>query len=121
MGLTSVLGAVVALFPVTGCGGSSSGVAAGQTCTMATDCAEGLYCYGVMLTSSGSLTPGKCTSNPNLAQPPADGGIPDGGVANMLDSSLMGDGNTTPPPMDTGTPPPEDTGSKPPVDSGGGG
>jgi hypothetical protein len=118
MGLTSVLFAVVAI----GCGGSSGGDTAGQTCTMATDCAEGLYCYGVKLTSSGSLTPGKCTSNPNLAQPPADGAIPDGGLANMLESSLMGDGNTTPPPEDTGTtpPPPKDSGSKPPVDSGAG-
>jgi hypothetical protein len=128
MGLASVVGALLAV----GCG-SSGNATAGQPCYMATDCAPGLYCYGVTLSSSGSSNPGKCTANADMAEPPGDGAIPDGGLANMLDSSLMGDGMTTPPmdsskpidsskPVDSSTPadtaPPKDT--APPSDATGG-
>ena len=104
-----------------GCG-NSGGSPSGGTCYMATDCAAGLYCYGVTATMAG-----KCTSNANMAQPPAgEGGIPDGGIAPMLDSpvtdtpvtpmDVKAPTDTKPPPKDTSTP--TDTGS-PPEDSGG--
>jgi hypothetical protein len=88
---------------------------------MATDCADGLYCYGVTATS-----PGTCTSNANNAEPPADGGYPDQCIAPMLDSPMTdtpvqpmdskapsdtAPGKDTAPPTDTGTPP-ADTGAK---------
>ena len=85
---------------------------------MATDCADGLYCFGVTLTMAGT-----CTANPDKAQPAGEGGIPDGGVAPMPDQ-FASDAPVTPmdtsTPTDTSTPkkdtaPPEETG---PTDTG---
>jgi hypothetical protein len=84
LGSVALALACVVLLPV-GCG-SSGGATSGQTCYMATDCAQGLYCYGVTLT-----TPGKCTSNASMAQPPSDGAIPDGGIAPELDAPATSD------------------------------
>jgi hypothetical protein len=88
-------------------------VGPGGTCHTATDCEQGLYCFGIP-------EAGICTSNANKAQPKGDASsYPDGGLAPMLD----GGGGNKPPkdsatdtaaPTDTGTP--ADTGT--PVDTG---
>jgi hypothetical protein len=104
------------------CGGSG-GALAGGSCYTATDCAPGLYCFGV--NDAGGA--GMCTSNANKAAPPGDAAFPDGGNTPMpdgpitKDSSMPGKDSAPPadtgmPPMDTGTPP-MDTGT-PPMDTG---
>jgi hypothetical protein len=107
LGLTGLLG-LVGL--VGGCG-SSSGVGSGGSCYLATDCALGLYCYGVKSTSSGDTTPGKCTSNVKEVQPEAaalvDGGeIPEDGIANPDTGAAAKDGSAgdTSAPAETGSP-----------------
>jgi hypothetical protein len=93
-------------------------VANGGACYTATDCATGLYCFGVTTTAAGV-----CTNNANKAQPVADGSYPDGGLAPMLDAPSMPPTDSTVTPTDTGTAPtdtgtaPVDTGT-PPVDTG---
>src|SRR5580692_6875412 len=97
------------------CAGSGD-TAAGGACHTATDCLPGLYCYP--LTSSAG---GTCTANADKAQPPQDGGFPDGGLAPMLDA-LPADDGSNPPVTDSATDagmipeataPPPDTGTSP--------
>jgi len=121
LGLASTL-LMLAVVLGAGCGGSG-GATSGQACFMASDCAEGLYCFGVTMTS-----PGKCTSNADLAQPEGGDAFPDGGYAPMLDAPPPPDTPVTPqkdgttptdtsaPKPETAPPPPEDTGS--PADTG---
>jgi hypothetical protein len=105
LGLLALVG--VGVVAMVDCG-SSGGVASGGSCYNATDCNEGLYCYGVTINA-----PGMCTSDVDKAQPPSDAAYPDGGDV-PEDGIHSTDAKTTTPPVDTGT-------KAPPVDSGGGG
>jgi hypothetical protein len=121
-GLAGLLGAAgLASVSAMSCG-SSGNVASGGTCYLATDCAPGLYCFGVTATMAGM-----CTNNAQKAQPDASAYV-DGGKLPMTDApgsdAPVGEGA---PPTDTGTPDttppadtgPADTGPPPPTDSGG--
>lgn len=123
--ILGLVGLVAAFAVGLGACGSSGDVGSGGTCFRATDCAEGLYCFGVTATKGGT-----CTSNVDKAQPPAgDANFPDGGQVMGQDGPTLDVPNVPDAPNDMGSPPgdtggggmdtggPMDTGA-PPKDSG---